>query len=83
MASGNGACKRTAASPVRVANGDAAKSPDQVLIESCPLCMAHFAENPWALREAFASVGIEHNKSSAQMAASYFSVLHKKEGHSG
>lgn len=53
----------------------------KTLIESCPLCMAHFAQNPWALREAFASVGIEHDKSSAEMAASYFAELHEREGH--
>ena len=46
-------------------------------VTSCEKCAEHYFNEPF-LREAFASVGIEHGKSSWQMAESYFDTFHKE-----
>jgi hypothetical protein len=45
----------------------------------CDKCRAHADSEPFLL-EAFASVGIEHGKSSGQMAEEYFVHFHRN-GH--
>lgn len=52
--------------------------PDPPLWESCPECMEHYIRQP-GLAHAFASVGIEHGKSSYQMAESYFTDFHARK----
>jgi hypothetical protein len=44
--------------------------------ESCPKCIDHYYGNP-SLVHAFASVGIEHGKSTFEMAESYFARYHR------
>lgn len=44
--------------------------------DHCAQCLEHFRSTPF-LVEAFASVGIEHGKSSGQMAKEYFAVFHR------
>jgi hypothetical protein len=47
----------------------------------CIECANHlFGQDGWSLMHAFASVGIEHNKSSREMAESYFDHYHEN-GH--
>lgn len=48
------------------------------LWERCPDCMVHYFSQPHLI-EAFASVGIEHDKSIYQMAESYFATFHKNK----
>lgn len=50
--------------------------PEEPLWETCPKCIDHYYGEP-GLVHAFASVGIEHGKSSFQMAESYFDQYHK------
>jgi hypothetical protein len=45
---------------------------------SCGKCAMHYFDQPF-LVEAFASVGIEHGKSSGQMAEEYFTHFHKQK----
>ena len=44
----------------------------------CPECLEHYFDEPF-LPAAFASVGIEHGKSSYEMAESYFGEYHRKK----
>ena len=48
------------------------------LVNECPRCANHWFAAPF-LAEAFASVGIEHGKSSFEMAESYFADYHRKK----
>ena len=49
------------------------------LWEKCPKCAAHYYSSAPQLIHAFASVGIEHGKSTWQMAESYFEQFHKNK----
>lgn len=49
-------------------------------LNDCPDCWEHYCNEPF-LTEAFASVGIEHNLSTFEMAQLYFSLYHEA-GHS-
>lgn len=47
----------------------------------CDACAEHFYADPFILTEAFASVGISRNRSTEEMARTYFAELHRREGH--
>ena len=47
-------------------------------VQSCDKCREHYFSNP-SLLLAFSSVGIEHGKSSWEMAESYFAEYHKRK----
>lgn len=47
---------------------------------TCDICYQHYLEYHWQLRAACASVGIEHNMSTAQALRTYFVTYHE-EGH--
>lgn len=51
---------------------------DELVPKHCQKCLAHFAANPFIV-EAFASVGIEHGKSSGQMAQEFYATFHKNK----
>ncbi len=51
-------------------------------VEDCAKCRRHWYSDGPSLLHAFASVGIEHGKSTAEMADSYFARYHKN-GHRG
>ena len=68
------------------ANGDALplvwlSAPDGRKVPDCSRCLEHLSEDGWAILEACASVGIEHGKSTTEMAERYFETFHAK-GHS-
>jgi hypothetical protein len=44
----------------------------------CAKCLEHFQDNP-SMVGALASVGIEHGKSSGQMAKEFYATFHKKK----
>jgi hypothetical protein len=44
----------------------------------CAKCLQHFYDNPFIV-EALASVGIEHGKSSGQMAREFYEVFHQNK----
>ena len=48
------------------------------IVKTCPRCQAHWDAEAPGLIHAFASVGIEHGKSSHEMAVEYFGIYHKK-----
>lgn len=55
---------------------------DEEGVPECELCLAHMhSKGRLALLHSFASVGVEHGASSAQIARRYFRALHLKEGH--
>lgn len=50
----------------------------ELIPKGCAKCLQHFCANPF-LVEAFASVGIEHGKSSGQMAQEFYAFFHKNK----
>lgn len=49
------------------------------LVKECSDCAEHWFAHSMGLVHAFASVGIEYNKSAWEMAESYFSVYHARK----
>jgi hypothetical protein len=54
---------------------------DYEFLNGCGECFVHWAKEGMGLTHAFASVGIEHGKTTYEMAESYFRSFHKR-GHS-
>lgn len=56
--------------------GASVTGPTDFIPDDCATCLAHWFDAPH-LVGAFSSVGIEHGKSSWQMAVEYFAHMHK------
>lgn len=50
------------------------------MVKECERCAEHWDANGWSIIGACASVGIEHGKSTWQMAKDYFEGYHRR-GH--